>query len=59
LKPGLIATEYVRRVFHKSEDGGEYPAYPFIRARADGEPITEISDEYFTAGGHDKAPIVR
>ncbi len=50
---------YVRRVLHKAADGGEYPTYPFIHARANGEPIREISGEEFTVGGHDKVPILR
>jgi len=44
----------VRRVQHKSGI-----AYPFIHAAADGQPIKEISDEFFTVGGHDKVPILR
>jgi hypothetical protein len=52
---------YVRRVYHKGADGNEYPAYPFIHARADGHPIREVSDEW---GGqnnmaHDKMPLLR
>ena len=50
---------YQRRVYHKTNDGGEYPHYPFIHARHDGEQIAEISDEFFTVGGHDKLPILR
>jgi hypothetical protein len=52
---------YVRRVFHKSQDLGEHPAYPFIHARADGQPIREVSEEW--AGqdnmAHDKMPLFR
>jgi hypothetical protein len=51
----------VRRVCRKAPDGGEYPAYPFIHARADGQPIREVSDEW--AGQynvlHDKMPVLR
>lgn len=51
---------YQRRVSHRSsEDGLEYPAYPFIHARADGQQIREISDEHFTSGGNDKVPLLR
>ena len=50
---------YIRRVLHKGPDGGEYPAYPFIHAAANGQPIREISDEFFTEGGHDKVPLLR
>jgi len=50
---------YVRRVYRKSADGGESPVYPFIHARADGQPIREVSDEFLAAGGHDEVPVLR
>jgi hypothetical protein len=51
---------YQRRLLHKSvEDGLEYPGYPFVHARADGQQITEISSEYFTVGGNDEVPLLR
>jgi hypothetical protein len=51
---------YQRRIYHKShEDGLEYPGYPFVHARADGQQITEISDESFTVGGNDEVPVLR
>jgi len=51
---------YQRRIYRKSpEDGLEYPGYPFVHARADGQQITEISDEYFTVGGNDEIPVLR
>jgi hypothetical protein len=44
---------YVRRVLK------DHATYPFIHARADGEVIAEISNESFTVGGNDKAPLLR
>lgn len=52
---------YVLRVYHKSANAGEYPAYPFIHARADGQPIREVSNEWGGQGNmpHDKMPLLR
>ena len=51
---------YQRRIWHKSaEDRLEGPGYPFVHARADGQQITEISNEYFTVGGNDEVPLLR
>jgi hypothetical protein len=37
----------------------EHPGYPLVHARADGQQITEISNEYFTVGGNDEVPLLR
>jgi hypothetical protein len=51
---------YQRRIYRKSpDDGTEYPAYPLIHTRADGQQIREISNENFTVEGNDKMPILR
>ena len=51
---------YQRRICHKSADDGlEYPGYPFVHAHADGQQITEISNEYFTVRGNDEVPLLR
>jgi hypothetical protein len=51
---------YQRRIRQKSvEDGLEHPAYPFVHAHADGRQIAEISNEHFTVGGNDEAPLLR
>lgn len=50
----------VRRVMHKSAKHRlEFPAYPFIHARANGEQIAEISNESFAVGGDENSPILR
>lgn len=51
---------YLRRVMRKSAKHRlPFPAYPLIHARANGEEITEISNESFTVGGNDSVPILR
>ena len=62
IETGLHRDEliYERRVWHTAPgDEVGYPDYPFIHARVDGTQIAEISDEYFTVGGNDQAPILR
>jgi hypothetical protein len=47
---------YVRRIEYKPTGHDvKSPTYPFIHARADGEQIREISDEW----GNDKVPLLR
>jgi len=51
---------YTRRMWDKSpEDGLEYPHYPFIHAKPDGKQIAIISDETFTVGRTETAPVLR
>ena len=35
------------------------PVYPIIYARANGEQIAEISNEFLTPGGNYEAPILK
>lgn len=51
---------YQRRIWRKSKDDGlAYPVDAFIHARADGQQIAVISDEYFAVGRNDKVPVLR
>jgi hypothetical protein len=51
---------YQRRIWQNSPlDGLEYPGYPLVHARPDGQQIAEISNEYLTVGRDDEVPILR
>jgi hypothetical protein len=51
---------FARRTLKKAkEDGSRYAGYPMFHARADGQVIREISEEYFTVNGKGDTPRLR
>ena len=53
----LIYSRRLNRRDRKDPNGGEYPYYPFVHARENGEQIRVVSDEEFTVGSTN-APLL-